>query len=130
MKITKSQLKRIIQEELQEDSRFMEPGAPEGHTPLPPQKKVKSSDGLDSMINKIIHSKFRTIDYKDVTKLREKIKVAIEGAMSDFSPTPLQEKAPPGKKDMVKALKKKMCGGKDDCPEAFATAWNRHNKEE
>lgn len=129
MKITKSQLKRIIQEELQEDSRFMEPSAPTGHTPLPPQKKAKSSDGFDSMINKIIHSKFRTIDYKDVTKLREKIKVAIEDIMNDFSPTPLQEKAPPGKKDMVKALKKKMCGGKDDCPEAFATAWDLHNKE-
>ena len=98
MKITRSQLKRIIQEELQEDSRFMDPDAPEGHTPFPPQKKAKTSDGLDSVVN-------------------------------DFSPAPIQEKAPPGKKDMVKALKKKMCGGKDDCPEAFATAWNRHNKE-
>lgn len=40
----------------------------------------------------------------------------------------LVEKAPPGKEDMVKALKKKMCGGKDDCPQAFATAWKAHNK--
>jgi|TARA_R110002020_G_scaffold37985_9_gene114574 hypothetical protein len=129
MKITRSQLKRIIREELQEDSRFMDPDASAGHTPIPTQKKVKTSGGIDSNINKIIHSKFRTIDHKDVGELREKIKSAIESVMNDFTPTPLQEKAPPGKEDMVMALKKKMCGGKDDCPEAFATAWNHHNKQ-
>ena len=40
----------------------------------------------------------------------------------------LEEEAPPGMEDKVKALKKKMCGGKDDCPQAFKIAWAEYNE--
>ena len=40
----------------------------------------------------------------------------------------LLEKAPPRREKQVKKLKKKMCGGKDDCPAAYAIAWAQHNK--
>ena len=128
MRITKSQLKRIIQEELQEDSDFMDPGSPSGHTPIPPQKKSVPGTSMDSAVTKIIRLKFKMLDTRDAKELREKITTAINDVVDSFQPTPLQEKAPPGKEDMVMALKKKMCGGKDDCPEAFATAWKSHNK--
>ena len=128
MKVTRSQLKRIIQEELQEDSDFMDPGSPSGHTPIPPQKKSVPGTSMDSAVTKIIRLKFKMLDTRDAKELREKITTAINDVVDSFQPTPLQEKAPPGKEDMVMALKKKMCGGKDDCPEAFATAWKSHNK--
>jgi hypothetical protein len=128
MKLTRSQLKRIIQEELQEDSGFMDPGSPSGHTPIPPQKKSVPGTSMDSAITKIIRLKFKMLDTRDAKELREKITTAINDVVDSFQPTPLQEKAPPGKEDMVMALKKKMCGGKDDCPQAFATAWKSHNK--
>jgi hypothetical protein len=128
MKVTRSQLKRIIQEELQEDSGFMDPGSPSGHTPIPPQKKSVPGTSMDSAITKIIRLKFKMLDTRDAKELREKITTAINDVVDSFQPTPLQEKAPPGKEDMVMALKKKMCGGKDDCPQAFATAWKSHNK--
>ena len=128
MKLTRSQLKKIIQEELQEDSGFMDPGSPSGHTPIPPQKKSVPGTSMDSAITKIIRLKFKMLDTRDAKELREKITTAINDVVDSFQPTPLQEKAPPGKEDMVMALKKKMCGGKDDCPEAFATAWKSHNK--
>jgi len=38
------------------------------------------------------------------------------------------EKAPPGREDQVKRLKQKFCGGKSDCPRAYATAWASYNK--
>ena len=38
------------------------------------------------------------------------------------------EKAPPGREDQVKSLKKKLCGGKSDCPRAYAIAWASYNK--
>ena len=128
MKITRSQLKRIIQDELQEDSDFMDPGSPSGHTPISPQKKSVPGTSMDSAVTKIIRLKFKMLDTRDAKELREKITTAINDVVDSFQPTPLQEKAPPGKEDMVMALKKKMCGGKDDCPEAFATAWKIHNK--
>ena len=128
MKVTRSQLKRIIQEELQEDSDFMDPGSPSGHTPIPPQKKSVPGTSMDSAVTKIIRLKFKMLDTRDAKELREKITTAINDVVDSFQPTPLQETAPPGKEDMVMALKKKMCGGKDDCPEAFATAWKNHNK--
>tara|TARA_R110000850_G_scaffold212016_1_gene337760 strand:+ start:510 stop:899 length:390 start_codon:yes stop_codon:yes gene_type:complete len=128
MKLTRSQLKKIIQEELQEDSGFMDPGSPSGHTPIPPQKKSVPGTSMDSAITKIIRLKFKMLDTRDAKELREKITTAINDVVDSFQPTPLQEKAPPGKEDMVMALKKKMCGGKDDCPEAFATAWKSHNQ--
>ena len=40
----------------------------------------------------------------------------------------LNEAAPPGKEAMVKALKKELCDGADDCPEAFKVAWSKHNQ--
>jgi hypothetical protein len=40
----------------------------------------------------------------------------------------LLEKAPPDREPQVKALKDKMCGGKKDCPAAYAIAWSQHNK--
>ena len=128
MKITRSQLKRIIQEELQEDSSFMEPGSPSGHTPIPTQKKPVTGTSMDSAITKIIRSKFKMLDTRDAKELREKITTAINDVVDNFQPTPLQEVAPPGKEDLVMALKKEMCGGKDDCPQAFAKAWKDHNK--
>ena len=128
MKLTRSQLKKIIQEELQEDSGFMDPGSPSGHTPIPPQKKSVPGTSMDSAITKIIRLKFKMLDTRDAKELREKITTAINDVVDSFQPTPLQEKAPPGKEDMVMALKKKMCGGKDDCPQAFATAWKSHNQ--
>lgn len=128
MKITRSQLKRIIQEELQEDSDFVNPNDPSGHTPLPPQKKSAPRMSIDSAISEIIHSKFKMLYTKDAKALKKILKIAITDVIESFQPSPLQEKAPPGKEDMVMALKKKMCGGKDDCPEAFATAWKSHNK--
>lgn len=39
---------------------------------------------------------------------------------------PLEEEAPPGKKDLVKKLKKKF---PDDPAMAFKIAWAQHNKE-
>lgn len=83
---------------------------------------------IDSAISEIIHSKFKMLYTKDAKVLKKILKIAITDVIESFQPTPLQEKAPPGKEDMVMALKKKMCGGKDDCPEAFATAWKSHNK--
>ena len=38
------------------------------------------------------------------------------------------EKAPPGREDQVKRLKDKLCGGKSDCPRAYAIAWASYNK--
>ena len=83
---------------------------------------------IDSAVTKIIRSKFKMLDTRDAKELREKITTAINDVVDNFQPIPLQEKAPPGKEAMVKDLKKEMCGGKDDCPEAFATAWKSHNK--
>ena len=40
----------------------------------------------------------------------------------------MYEKAPPGREKQVKHLKKEFCGGKDDCPRAYATAWASYNK--
>ncbi|HIL25919.1 MAG TPA: hypothetical protein EYG21_00775 [Nitrospinaceae bacterium] len=128
MKITRSQLKRIIQEELQEDSGFMDPGSPSGHTPIPPQKKSVTGTSMDSAITKIIRLKFKMLDTRDAKELREKITTAINDVVDSFQPTPLREVAPPGMEDKVKALKDQECGGKDDCPAAFRIAWAEKNK--
>ena len=40
----------------------------------------------------------------------------------------LVEKAPPGREDQVLALKKKLCGGKKNCPAAYRMAWASYNK--
>jgi len=128
MKLDRKILESLIRESLQEDSRFTSPGSLAGHTPIPTQKKSVTGTSIDSAINKIIHSKFKVLDTRDAKELREKIMTAINDIVDSFQPIPLQEKAPPGKEDMVMALKKELCGGKDDCPEAFATAWKRHNK--
>ena len=93
MKLTRSQLKRIIQEELQEDSGFMDPGSPSGHTPIPPQKKSVTGTSMDSAITKIIRLKFKMLDTRDAKELREKITTAINDVVDSFQPTPLQEVA-------------------------------------
>jgi len=138
MRITKSQLKEIIQEELEEG--FFTSDAPPGIGPeysVPKRQKNPSpgpsvDDAEKSFIDSVIKHKYKTLDYKEQESLTQRLILAIDKAidavLSKFSPTPLQEEAPPGKKALVKDLKKEMCGGKDDCPEAFATAWKQHNK--
>ena len=133
MKITKSQLKKIIQEEL--DESFMNPG--DFSVSPPKQKKIAPSPSVDDaekrFIDSVIKHKYKALEYKEQQALTQRLTQVIDDAVAaeleGFQPTPLQEKAPPGKEDMVMALKKKMCGGKDDCPQAFATAWKSHNKE-
>ena len=55
------------------------------------------------------------------------MKVDTEGNFSEWKED-LNEAAPPGKEAMVKALKKELCDGADDCPEAFKVAWSKHNQ--
>ena len=68
------------------------------------------------------------ISIKDLQNIRGQINDSMEKILNEYEPEPLMEKAPPGREDQVKVLKKEMCGGKDDCPEAFATAWKQHKK--
>ena len=132
MRITKSQLKKIIQEEL--DESFMNPGG--FGVSHPKQKKISSGPSVDdaekAFIDSVIRHKYKALEYKEQQSLAQRLTQAIDNAVAKelkgFVPSPLQEKAPPGKESMVKDLKKKMCGGKDDCPQAFATAWKQHNK--
>jgi len=100
MRITKSQLKKIIQEELEEDSDFVNPNAPTGHTPFPPQKKSAPRMSIDSAISEIIHSKFKMLYTKDAKVLKKILKIAITDVIESFQPTPLQEKAPPEEKNV------------------------------
>ena len=142
MRITKSQLKKIIQEELEEGFFTMDsfPRTGGAYSTPKKQKKVSSGPPLDAaekiFIDSVIDHKYKALEHKErqslIQKLAMSIDKAIAGVLEKFTPTPLdqlQEKAPPGKEAMVKDLKKKMCGGKDDCPQAFATAWKQHNKE-
>jgi len=132
MKITKSQLREIITEAINES--FMNPG--DFGASNPKQKKASPdpsmADAEKSFINSVIKNEYKVMDYREHQSLSQRLALAIENAVAaeleGFQPTPLQEEAPPGKEDMVKTLKKKMCDGKDDCPEAFATAWKSHNK--
>ena len=99
------------------------------------KKRLRPSvdDAEKRFIDSVIKHKYKVLEYKEQQALTQRLTQVIDDAVAaeleGFQPTPLQEKAPPGKEDMVMALKKKMCGGKDDCPEAFATAWKSHNKE-
>ena len=132
MKVTRSQLKRIIQEEL--DESFMEPG--DFSASPPKQKKNAPSPSVDDtekrFIDSVIRHKYKALEYKEQQALAQRLAQVIDDAVAaeleGFQPTPLQEVAPPGKEDLVMALKKEMCGGKDDCPQAFAKAWKDHNK--
>ena len=132
MRITRSQLKKVIQEEL--DESFMNPG--DFSVSPPKQKKTSSGPSVDDaekrFIDSVIKHKYKALEYREQQALTQRLTQVIDDAVAaeleGFQPTPLQEKAPPGKEDMVMALKKKMCGGKDDCPQAFATAWKSHNK--
>jgi hypothetical protein len=40
----------------------------------------------------------------------------------------LVEKCPPGREEQCRKLKDEFCGGKKDCPRAYATAWASYNK--
>ena len=136
MRITKSQLKQIIAEALDEyqevsGADFMNPGSLS--VPSPKQKKDKGYSSLDSSeVKKTLHSvamnKFRMLSAKDGKELTSRMMQAIESVLSNFEPESLTEEAPPGKEDQVKALKQEFCGGKDDCPKAFQVAWAQHNK--
>ena len=132
MKITKSQLKKIIQEEL--DESFMEPGG--FGVSHPKQKKISSGPSVDDaekrFIDSVIKHKYKAIEYKEQQALAQRLAQVIDDAVAaelkGFQPTPLQEEAPPGMEDKVKALKKKLCDGKDDCPQAFKIAWSEYNE--
>ena len=63
MKLDRKILERLICEALQEDSDFVNPNAPAGHTPFPPQKKSAPRMSIDSAISEIIHSKFNNVMY-------------------------------------------------------------------
>ena len=141
MKVTRSQLKKIIQEEL-EEGFFTSDSTPSiGPEYSVPKRQKKPSPGpsLDvaekKFIDSVINHKYKALEHKErkslVQRLAMSIDKAIAGVLEKFTPTPLdqlQEVAPPGKEDLVMALKKEMCGGKDDCPQAFAKAWKEHNK--
>jgi hypothetical protein len=135
MKVTRSQLKKIIQEEL--DESFMEPGG--FGVSHPKQKKISSGSSVDDaekrFIDSVINHKYKALEHKErkslVQRLAMSIDKAITGVLEKFTPTPigqLQEVAPPGMEDKVKALKKKLCDGKDDCPQAFKIAWSEYNE--
>ena len=132
MKVTRSQLKKIIQEEL--DESFMEPGG--FGVSHPKQKKIAPSPSVDDtekrFIDSVIRHKYKALEYKEQQALAQRLAQVIDDAVAaeleGFQPTPLQEVAPPGKEDMVMALKKEMCGGKDDCPAAYGIAWAEKNK--
>jgi len=138
MKITKSELREIIQEELEEG--FFTSDAPPGTGPeysVPKrQKKVSSGPSVDdaekSFIDSVIKHKYKILDYKEQESLTQRLILAIDKAidavLDKFSPTTLQEEAPPGMEDKVKALKKKLCDGKDDCPQAFKIAWSEYKE--
>jgi len=104
MKITKSELREIIQEELEEG--FFTSDAPPGTGPeysVPKrQKKVSSGPSVDdaekSFIDSVINHKYKVIDQKErkslVQRLAMSIDKAIAAVLEKFSPTPLQEEAP------------------------------------
>ena len=110
MRLTKSQLRKIILETL--DESFMNPG---GYgVSHPKQKKFKKPDRTHSeqeLVASVIQDKFRSgIEWnqqKELTaSLTQAIDKAIEGVLANFERQPLTEEAPPGKEDQVKALKK------------------------
>jgi len=92
-------------------------------------------DAEKSFIDSVIDHKYKALEHKErkslIQKLAMSIDKAIDGVLENFTPTPLgqlHEEAPPGMEDKVKALKKKLCGGKDDCPAAFKIAWSEYNE--
>jgi hypothetical protein len=134
MRITKSQLRQIIKEELTDFYGTQDAySIPKQQKRNPVSKSV--NDERKEFIDSVIDHKFKALEHKErqslIQKLSMSIDKAIAGVLEKFTPTPLdqlQEEAPPGMEDKVKALKKKLCDGKDDCPQAFATAWKQHNK--
>ena len=103
------------------------------------QKRNPVRKGVDDerkeFINSVIDHKYTALEYKERKSLVQRLAVSIDkavaGVLEKFTPTPLdqlEEEAPPGMKDKVKALKKKLCDGKDDCPQAFKIAWAQYNK--
>jgi len=138
VKLDRLTLEQLIQEELEEG--FFTSDPPPGTGPeysLPKrQKKVSSGPSVDdaekSFIDSVINHKYKVIDQKERKSLVQRLAMSIDKAIAvvldKFSPTPLQEEAPPGMEDKVKALKKKLCDGKDDCPQAFKIAWAEYNE--
>ena len=139
MRITKSQLRQIIKEELiSEETTDFYGGQDSGITPKQ-RKQTSVGKSVDEerkeFIDSVIDHKYRALEYKErkslIQKLAMSIDKAIAGVLEKFTPTPLdqlQEEAPPGMEDKVKALKKKLCDGKDDCPQAFKIAWSEYNE--
>jgi len=140
MRITRSQLKKIIKEELRyaKSTTDFYGGQDSGITPkrqkrTPGGKSV--NDERKEFIDSVIDHKYTALEYKERKSLVQRLAVSIDkavaGVLEKFTPTPLdqlEEEAPPGMKDKVKALKKKLCDGKDDCPQAFKIAWAQYNK--
>jgi len=112
VRVTPSQFKQILKEELEQELE----GLP-------------SEDETNKFLDRIITNKFKMLRLDDIKTMRGEIMQAIEQVLGEYQPDPLMEKAPPGREDQVKALKKKYCGGKDDCPKAFKMAWASHNKD-
>ena len=134
MRITKSQLRQIIKEELTDFYGTQDAySIPKQQKRNPVSKSV--NDERKEFIDSVIDHKFKALEHKErqslIQKLSMSIDKAIAGVLEKFTPTPLdqlQEEAPPGMEDKVKALKKKLCDGKDDCPQAFKIAWAEYNK--
>ena len=130
MKLTASKLDQLIEEVMKEDWY-------EDFGTVPPQKKVpKTSEtqSKSSFIDAAIAKRIRLIDIKDKNKLAsilsdeldKVIDEVVEEFMRDIKK--VNEEAPPGREEQVKALKKEFCGGKKDCPEAYAIARASYNK--
>ena len=134
MRITKLQLRQIIKEELTDFYGTQDAYSnPKQQKRNPVSKSV--NDERKEFIDSVIDHKFKALEHKErqslIQKLSMSIDKAIAGVLEKFTPTPLdqlQEEAPPGMEDKVKALKKKLCDGKDDCPQAFKIAWAEYNK--
>ena len=134
MRITKLQLRQIIKEELTDFYGTQDAYSnPKQQKRNPVSKSV--NDERKEFIDSVIDHKFKALEHKErqslIQKLSMSIDKAIAGVLEKFTPTPLdqlQEEAPPGMEDKVKALKKKLCDGKDDCPQAFKIAWSEYNE--
>ena len=140
MRITKSQLRQIIQEELRSNLATTDfyGGQDSGITPkrqkrTPVGKSV--NDERKEFIDSVIDHKYAGLEYKERKSLIQKLTISIDkavaGVLEKFTPTPLdqlEEEAPPGMEDKVMALKKKLCDGKDDCPQALKITSAQYNK--
>ena len=132
IKLTAEKLDQLIEEVMKEDNWYGDFG-----TTVPPQKKIpKTSEtkSKSSFIDAAIAKRIRLIDIKDKNKLASilsnELDKVIDEVVEEFMRDTkiVNEEAPPGREDQVMKLKQKFCGGKKDCPRAYATAWASYNK--